>query len=158
MAKLDGGIGGIGFLDNRYVNLDSESTNVTNGTFDLTTTGTLGAGAITGTSLTDGTATLDDGALTGITTIGMSGQLTNTLAIGTSPFVVTSTTVNTNLNADLLDGQHGTYYIDIVNDTTPQLGGNLDGQAFDITTTGDLDVTGEVNNDEFKRFSILMGV
>ena len=25
---------------------------------------------------------------------------------------------------------------DIVNDTTPQLGGDLDGQAFNITTTG----------------------
>ena len=40
----------------------------------------------------------------------MIGQITSTLAIGTSPFAVTSTTVNTNLNADLLDGQHGNYY------------------------------------------------
>jgi len=36
----------------------------------------------------------------------MSGQLTSTLATGTAPFAVTSTTVNTNLNADLLDGYH----------------------------------------------------
>lgn len=43
------------------------------------------------------------GATTGI-------QLASTLAIGTSPFSITSTTVNTNLNADLLDGQHGTVY------------------------------------------------
>ncbi|MFA5773417.1 MAG: hypothetical protein WC908_01960, partial [Candidatus Paceibacterota bacterium] len=50
------------------------------------------------------------GALSGITTLNMSGQLTSTLAIGTAPFAVTSTTVNTNLNADLLDGQHGAYY------------------------------------------------
>ena len=33
-----------------------------------------------------------------------SGQITSSLATGTSPFAVTSTTVNTNLNADLLDG------------------------------------------------------
>jgi hypothetical protein len=31
-------------------------------------------------------------------------------AIGTAPFVITSTTVVTNLNADLLDGQEGSYY------------------------------------------------
>ena len=47
----------------------------------------------------------------------MSGQLTNTLAIGTSPFAITSTTVNTNLNADYLDGQHGSYYLDSANFT-----------------------------------------
>ncbi len=31
-------------------------------------------------------------------------------ADGTQPYAATSTTVNTNLNADLLDGQHGAYY------------------------------------------------
>ncbi|MFA6451670.1 MAG: hypothetical protein WCX65_19520, partial [bacterium] len=36
----------------------------------------------------------------------MTGQLVSTLVTGTSPFSVTSTTVNTNLNADLLDGLH----------------------------------------------------
>ncbi|WP_336786551.1 hypothetical protein [Paenibacillus sp. MMO-177] len=37
----------------------------------------------------------------------------STQATGTSPFVVSSTTVVTNLNADLLDGQHGSYYAPI---------------------------------------------
>lgn len=37
-------------------------------------------------------------------------QLTSTLAIGTSPFAITSTTVNTNLNADLLDGNHASAF------------------------------------------------
>lgn len=41
-----------------------------------------------------------DGAVT------FSKQISSTLATGTSPFNVTSTTVNTNLNADLLDGVH----------------------------------------------------
>ena len=36
----------------------------------------------------------------------MSGQLTSTLASGTAPFNITSTTLNSNLNADLLDGYH----------------------------------------------------
>ena len=40
----------------------------------------------------------------------ISGQLVSTLAVGTSPLSVTSTTVNVNFNADLLDGQHGAYF------------------------------------------------
>jgi hypothetical protein len=36
----------------------------------------------------------------------MTGQLISTLATGTSPLAVTSTTVNTNLNADMVDGKH----------------------------------------------------
>jgi hypothetical protein len=46
----------------------------------------------------------------GAVTAHLSNQLTSTLATGTSPFAVASTTVNTNLNADLLDGWHGTYF------------------------------------------------
>ena len=41
-----------------------------------------------------------DGAVT------FSKQISSTLATGASPFNVTSTTLNTNLNADLLDGVH----------------------------------------------------
>jgi hypothetical protein len=36
--------------------------------------------------------------------------ITSTQATGTAPFTVSSTTAVTNLNADLLDGQHGSYY------------------------------------------------
>ena len=46
----------------------------------------------------------DTGNVSGVGTLAMSDQLTNTLAIGTAPFVITSTTLVTNLNADLLDG------------------------------------------------------
>jgi hypothetical protein len=35
-----------------------------------------------------------------------NNQLISTVAVGTAPLAVTSTTVNTNLNADLLDGYH----------------------------------------------------
>lgn len=40
----------------------------------------------------------------------LATRFISSVAIGTAPFSVTSTTVSTNLNADLLDGQHGTYY------------------------------------------------
>jgi hypothetical protein len=44
------------------------------------------------------------GALTGITTLNMSGHFTSTLATGTAPFVVASTTNVVNLNASSLNG------------------------------------------------------
>ena len=39
-----------------------------------------------------------------------SGQITSSVATGTAPLAVASTTLNTNLNADLLDGQQGSWY------------------------------------------------
>jgi len=39
------------------------------------------------------------------------GQIVSQIITGTSPLNITSTTLNTNLNADLLDGQHGSYYL-----------------------------------------------
>jgi hypothetical protein len=45
---------------------------------------------------------------TGVTTT--ANTFTSTVATGNAPFVVTSNTVVPNLNADFLDGQHGTYY------------------------------------------------
>ncbi len=42
-------------------------------------------------------------------------QLISTVSSGTAPLTVTSNTLVTNLNADLLDGQHGSYYQDASN-------------------------------------------
>jgi hypothetical protein len=93
-----------------FKGLTSYSGAIDLGTGSSTGAISLGGGsntfALNSTALDISTA----GALSGITTIGMSGQLTSTLAIGTSPFAVTSTTVNTNLNADLLDGQHASAF------------------------------------------------
>jgi hypothetical protein len=44
-------------------------------------------------------------------------QFTSTIATGTAPLIVASTTLVTNLNADLLDGQQGTHYLDYNNFT-----------------------------------------
>lgn len=59
----------------------------------------------TGTN-TVGAATVAEssGALSAITTLSMSGQFTSTLATGTAPFVVASTTNVANLNASSLSG------------------------------------------------------
>lgn len=58
-----------------------------------------------------GTVTESSGALANVTTIGMSGVLTSSLATGTAPFTIASTTAVTNLNADLLDGQHASAFL-----------------------------------------------
>ena len=57
------------------------------------------------------------GAVAGVTTLSMNNQLTNTLTGGTAPFVITSTTVCTNLNADLWDGFHISSAITLTNTT-----------------------------------------
>lgn len=47
--------------------------------------------------------------------LALTGVLTSTVATGTAPLVVASTTAVANLNSDLLDGQHGAYYQDAGN-------------------------------------------
>jgi hypothetical protein len=54
----------------------------------------------------------------------------STVATGTQPYATTSTTLNTNLNADLLDGQQGNYYNDWANHT-----GTVDTLSTDINRT-----------------------
>jgi len=66
------------------------------------------AGAITAPTSTNtiNNLIINAGALSGITTLSMNNQLTNTLAIGTAPFVITSTNKVTNLNVDAVDDLH----------------------------------------------------
>lgn len=66
-----------------------------------------------------------------------ANQLESDVATGTAPLVVTSTTKVTNLNADLLDDQTGSYYLDINNHT-----GALNGvNDFRLTLTTGVPVT-----------------
>jgi len=82
---------------------------VTNG-FVKTSGGDGTLGIDTSTYLTAEADTLASvtgrGATTGV-------QIASTLAIGTSPFSVTSTTVNTNLNADTVDGIHASSFLQL---------------------------------------------
>jgi len=90
---------------------DQNSANVTlAGTLTMNGAGVLGDGGDDIAINSNDWDISSAGAISGITTLNMSGQLTSTLATGTAPLAVTSTTLNTNLNADLLDGQHGSYY------------------------------------------------
>lgn len=71
--------------------------------------------------------------------------ITSTIADGTAPLQVTSTTLVTNLNADLLDGQHGSYYLDwtnISNKPDPIISGVLTG---DVTGSASVTLTDLAN-------------
>ena len=80
------------------------------------------------------------------------GQIISGVTLGTAPIVVGSTTVVTNLNADLLDGQHGTYYYPASNPSGYQPGtvtsvggtGTVSGLSLSgtVTTTGNLTLSG----------------
>lgn len=66
------------------------------------------AGVVTAASVNTTTISTQSG-LTVSGTVS-ANTLTSTVATGTSPFTVSSTTNVTNLNADLLDGQQGSFY------------------------------------------------
>lgn len=68
-----------------------------------TTTNNTGTWKNEVVTITDAGAMTLTGSLTATT-------LTSTVATGTAPLTVSSTTVVSNLNADLLDGQQGSYY------------------------------------------------
>lgn len=59
----------------------------------------------------------------------ISGQFTSTLATGTSPFAVTSTTLCANLNADLLDGEHAAGLVKSIGANRAELGNTTTGSA-----------------------------
>jgi hypothetical protein len=67
-------------------------------------------------------------------------QIVSNVATGTAPLTVSSTTLVTNLNADLLDGQQGTYYNNLTNATgtlaDARLTGTYTGVSFNSTGIG----------------------
>lgn len=70
-----------------------------------------------------------------------ANTLTSTVSDGTAPLTVSSTTVVNNLNADLLDGQHGSYYRNFSNLSglpSPIITGTLTG---DVTGSASVTLT-----------------
>lgn len=100
------------------LNLATGKTYKIDGT-DVLSGSTLGSG-VTSSSLTSvgtiTTGTWNAGVVTSSGTV-KGTTLESTVTTGTAPIVVASTTVVTNLNADLLDGQDGSYYLNYNNQT-----------------------------------------
>ena len=61
---------------------------------------------------------------------------------GTAPFVVSSTTVVSNLNADLLDGQNGSYYLNFANLTNAPTFGTMATQNANVVAITGGSITG----------------
>jgi hypothetical protein len=76
---------------------------------------------VTGGSGEGSTPSIAIGQAIGATDSPSFNRVTSTVATGTAPLTVASTTVVTNLNADLLDGQSGSYYRDLTNMTAGTL-------------------------------------
>ena len=105
--------------------LTVSSLSLANATFTSATITTLTSTSAGITTLSSDSATLTNLTSTSgtVSTLkGTSASITN-LALGS--LVISSNTLVTNLNADLLDGQSGSYYLDLANAT-----GNLSGGTY----------------------------
>lgn len=68
----------------------------------------------------------------------VADPLTSTVATGTAPFFVSSTTLVNNLNVERLNGQAGSYYLDLGNATAGTLAVNRGGTGQSSYTNGQL--------------------
>ena len=87
-----------------------------------------------------------------------TNQLISSVVSGTSPISVSSSTVVNNLNTDLLDGQHGSFYLDWTNttnkpDPTITLLGDVSGSAT-LTDLTSASITVEVIDDSHSHTNI----
>ena len=86
-----------------------------------------------GTSLA---ATLTGAGVLTLVSTAQATRFISTVATGTAPLAVTSTTKVANLNADFLDDQTGSYYLDLVNATGTLPQGHLAGYVLHSTANG----------------------
>jgi microcystin-dependent protein len=80
----------------------------------ISTSGQVSGGSIYTSGQVSGASVVTGGPVTAstvaVTTTTTSERFISTQTTGTAPLTVASTTAVTNLNADLLDGQHGSFY------------------------------------------------
>jgi hypothetical protein len=92
----------------------------TTGNYVASITGGTGV-TVTGSGSEGATPSIAIGQSVATTATPSFSTIASTVATGTAPLTVTSETLVTNLNADRLDGQHGSYYQDAANITAGTL-------------------------------------
>ena len=130
--------GPITFYANNYSDGNATVTVINSG--NITSPEVVSTGAVTGTSLTDGTATISSGALTGVTTITASGNISGGNVSATGLAGTLSTAAQTNITSV------GTLTsLDVTGNVT---GGNLvtsaDVSTATVTASGAITATGNV--------------
>jgi hypothetical protein len=100
-------------------NLVVEDKNIIIGDVDTPSDVTADGGGITLKGATDKTITWVDSTDRWTSNQVFSApNYVSTVSTGTAPYAATSTTLNTNLNADLLDGQHAAAFVDLTSTQT----------------------------------------
>ena len=143
----------IGTLTLASGSITDSSGAISFGNENLVTTGTLGAGAITGTSLTDGTTTISGGNYTGVGNITGSDsdvnlgtgdfETTGFVEIGGSPTeLVSNTTIDKLISFKTQTNGIGTrraglFVMEYTGASIPKAGIKVGLNAFGITTAGD---------------------
>lgn len=133
LIELGDGEVNIASLDDGHLDLTADVSIDLNGAVDagansITTSGAIGGGAITGTSLTDGTATLDDGSLTGA----VNGTFSGTVTVG--GFKLTNSPTAGHVLTSDADG-NGTWQAGGAGSQTPWAS-DIDGGGYDLTNAG----------------------
>lgn len=90
----------------------------------------------------------------------MTGQLMSVVSSGTSPFVITSPTLNYNLNADMLDGLHASSFMTAATDNWVNIWGDTmtgtlkiiaGGVEAETTSTNGIGVYGEAKGNDYSN-------
>jgi len=123
-------------------------------TGDLTVSGTTTTIDTTNAVITDRIVTYNDGETGAGVTGQYSGIEVDRGSTANALLVFNETTDTFQISTDggssyvnILTGSGGSGLSDVVDDTTPQLGGGLDLNSQDITGTGNIDITGSITTD-----------
>lgn len=123
-------------------------------TGNLTVTGTTNSVETTNTRIADRVVTYNQGESGAGVTGQYAGIEIDRGSLDDALLVFNETTDTFQISTDggssyvnILTGSGGSGLSDVVDDTTPQLGGGLDLNSQDITGTGNIDITGSITTD-----------
>ena len=149
--KADGSVDSSTYLTSALIDVVDDTTPQLGGTLDLNGNDITGTGDIdiTGNVNSSGVATATSFSGSGSSLTGLTGASSGTYGNATNSAQITVDANGriTGITNVLISGGGGGSggLAEIVEDTTPQLGGTLDLNGNDITGTGDIDYTGNLN-------------
>jgi hypothetical protein len=117
-------------------------------TTQIFSTANITGGNVIGSALVQGVTVSASGNVVGgnVNTVGLStaSRFVSNVAVGTAPMTVTSNTVVSNFNADLLDGQEGSFYQNATNLNAGTVSADRLSGTYTITVDGAATTAGTV--------------